>query len=99
MIWTPSRKTQRQRSAETKLRDKADSMACRERANNRCEICGVWCQENGSMHHINRKATSEIRHDSRYHAWLCWYHHRDIHDKPADYQERINAIIEERTNA
>jgi hypothetical protein len=46
------------------------------------------------MHHAKRKATAELRHDPRYHVWLCHFHHAECHGSyPQDINDTIAAVI------
>jgi len=92
-----TRLTQKQRSAARKRLDREDSIKCSERANFRCEVCGAYSpygDYGGSMHHFLRKATTGIRHDLRYHVWLCSLHHAECHGSyPQDINDTIAAVI------
>lgn len=99
MTWQPSRKTKRQRTAETRKRDKADSIACAERAGDRCEACGEWSgydatsEFRGSMHHDYRKSTHpHLRHVTANHFWVCHHCHEWMHRNYRDGQEKCAEI-------
>jgi hypothetical protein len=99
----PGKLTQAQRSKARAMQDRLDSMACAASANDRCAVCGEWSgydgnsQFSGSMHHASRKHTKEIRHDKRYHFWVCHTCHRLAHESNDNgVRARIDAIIERR---
>ena len=90
-------RSQKQRTAARKRLDREDSIKCSERANFLCEVCcayspyGEYC---GSMHHFLRKGSDLIRHDQRYHVWLCSLHHAECHGSyPQDINDTIAAVI------
>lgn len=45
----------------------------------RCD-CGHWCEKNRvCLHHIERKATEELRYDLAKTIRVCWSCHSEIH--------------------
>ena len=68
-------KSQRQRSAARKRRDRQDHFACQERESYRCQRCGAMSTQ---THHAARKYPS-VRHNHRWHIACCepchtWFH-------------------------
>lgn len=76
-------KTQRQRAAATKRRDKEDFLACMERENNICQRCGALATQ---LHHGKRKH-AHVRHDRRFHYALCFECHDWSHRNVADWYD------------
>lgn len=96
-------KSQQQRSRERKRRDREDSDACERRANNLCEICGIYCAYRGyiggSLHHARRKKDEATRRNRDWHFWLCDRCHSEAHSSnPQEINAACERIIEEREN-
>ena len=96
-------KSQAARSAERRLLDKADAIACAERAGNCCEMCGYWCPYTamsiyaGSNHHARKKRTEEDRRNRDWHIWLCAECHTLAHASDGQHiRERCEEIIQRR---
>lgn len=87
--------TQRQRSAKRRRLDKADAIACAERALNRCEVCGQYAKYPwGELHHARRKRTEADRRNRDWHVWLCRACHRRAHGlTPGPINTRCEEII------
>ena len=79
-------KTQQQRSAERKKRDKADYLACMERDNWTCRRCGKASMATTQMHHAKRKHL-HVRHDAQWHYALCYSCHDDAHRQVAAWDD------------
>ena len=76
-------KTQKQRSAERKRKDKADFLACMEKNNGQCEVCGGVATQ---MHH-GRTKRLDLRHNPVHHVAVCYTCHTWFHRNPADGRE------------
>ena len=93
-----SRMSQNQRRRQIRLDDLADSIACAERAHNRCEVCGNHCTyPYASLHHARRKRTMEDRRNRDWHVWLCFLCHEAAHGfRPQRINEACERIIADR---
>jgi 5-methylcytosine-specific restriction endonuclease McrA len=78
--------TQAQRARQRKKRDKADHLACMERADHTCQRCGSPATQ---THHGKRKH-AHVRHDRRYHYALCYECHTWAHRYVAAWDEWMN---------
>ena len=91
------RLTQAQRKRLRDKADKADSIACAERANQRCELCGVYCESPyGENHHDIRRHITAHRHNPANHSWLCCKDHRWAHDNYAEGRFEMDIIRTQR---
>lgn len=97
------RLNQKQRSDLRKKLDIEDSIACAERANNCCEVCGLYRPYepnsiySGSMHHGRKKRTEEDRRNRMWHIWLCNCHHTLAHASDGQIiRAACELVIEER---
>lgn len=75
-------KSQQSRARERKKRDRQDWIDCSEKVY--CQACGALGTQ---LHHGKRKHDPRIRHDKRWHYWLCMLCHDKAHRQVAWWNE------------
>ena len=80
-------KTQKQRAAARKKRDREDFEACMDKNDGICQMCqGAATQ----MHHGKRKHL-DVRHDPRWHYAVCYDCHVFAHANVAEWIKFMEA--------